>query len=301
MAFCKFCGKVIPEGSVCGCPESQKDAPKVDLNKDSQQQPQSQFSNVAQNAQAQLNNAAHKVDGLAGELSENLPGNMKGNKNIVLVAGGVAVLIVLVLLFTLIGGTGAKGAVKKYMKAMTKKNGAKTIISYTLPEDYIKELKDDDEWDDIIEEKNDDLESELEDVKIKIKKIEKKDKLSEKELKGAQLLYEMCFDDIDDIEVTKGYEYKVKVQSIEDGDKDTDNIRVCVLKLKGDGWKVLPIEKDSLKSLKELADDYKKQYGKDDYLKKLKSRSGLSYVFSEFTGSSESSSYDYDDDYYFDY
>lgn len=246
MAFCKYCGKEIPEGSVCDCAEAQQDAAKNSApEQNAEPQQQSQFSNVAQNAQAQLNNAASKVDGLAGDLSENLPGNMKGNKNLVLIAGGVLVVLILVLLVSLFSG-GAGSTAKKYTKALTKKNGGKTILTLMYPDEYIDELKDDDEWKDEIEDWNDNMEDELDDIKIKIKKIEKKDKLSNKELKGAEAYFDYLYDC--DVDVKSGYEFKIKVQKNDDGDKDTTSSEICVVKVKGDGWKVIPVSGKSLKN-----------------------------------------------------
>lgn len=243
MAFCKYCGKEISEGAVCDCAEAQQEAAK-NSTPEQNTESQNQFSNVAQNAQAQLNNAASKVDGLAGDISENLPGNMKGNKKLVLIAGGVVVVLILVLLISLFSG-GASSVAKKYTKAMTKKNGGKTILTYTLPDEYIDDLKDDDEWKDKVEDYNDTMEDELDDIKIKIKKIEKKDKLSNKELKGAEGYFDYIYDC--EVDVKSGYEFKVKVQTNDDGDKDTETSEICVVKVKGEGWKVIPMSAKSLK------------------------------------------------------
>ena len=258
MAFCQFCGREIPDGSVCGCPGSQQaaaqnqqqvnneqDQPQSNGQAPQQDQPQNQFNNAAQNAQAQFNNAAQKVEGIAGDLSENLPGNMKGNKNIVYIAGAAIVLVLLIIIIACCSGGGAKGTAKKFAKSLTKANGAKTYYSLTLPDEYIDDLKDEDEWDDKLEDYNDSMEDTLDDIKIKIKKIEKKDKLSKKELKGAEEYFDYIYDC--SVDVTKGYEFKIKLQANDDGDKDTTTQRICVVKVKGEGWKVITTEASYLK------------------------------------------------------
>ena len=85
--------------------------------------------------------------------------DLKDRKTLIgLIAGAAAlVLILAVLLF----GGGAKGAVKKYMKACIKGNG-KTIINMQ-PKKVINEIKDEgdmdkDDWKDYIEDYNEDLE-----------------------------------------------------------------------------------------------------------------------------------------------
>ena len=274
MAFCQFCGREIPDGSVCGCPGSQQaaaqnqqqvnneqnqttapqqgqsqapqqDQPQSNGQAPQQEQPQNQFNNAAQNAQAQFNNAAQKVEGIAGDLSENLPGNMKGNKNIVYIAGAAIVLVLIIIIIACCSGGGAKGTAKKFAKSLTKTNGAKTYYSLTLPDEYIDDLKDEDEWDDKLEDYNDSMEDTLDDIKIKIKKIEKKDKLSKKELKGAEEYFDYIYDC--SVDVTKGYEFKIKLQANDDGDKDTTTQRICVVKVKGEGWKVITTEASYLK------------------------------------------------------
>ena len=140
---------------------------------------------------------------------------------------------------------GAKGTAKKFAKSLTKTNGAKTYYSLTLPDEYIDDLKDEDEWDDKLEDYNDSMEDTLDDIKIKIKKIEKKDKLSKKELKGAEEYFDYIYDC--SVDVTKGYEFKIKLQANDDGDKDTTTQRICVVKVKGEGWKVITTEASYLK------------------------------------------------------
>lgn len=219
MAFCKNCGKEISEGTLC------EDCAKTEA------------ANAAVNA----------ADAVADTNSNN--GGNDAVKKLIPVCA--AVVVVLIILIALLGGSGAKGAVKDFAKSMTSKKGAKTYYKVTLLDDAIKEIKDDDDWDDMIEDYNDEMEDMLDEGKIKVKKIEKKDKLSNKECKAAEEYFneEQCEEyDLDDVDVKKGYEYKIKFKYKEDGDDDwdTESQKVCVVKVKGDGWKVIMLEADDL-------------------------------------------------------
>ncbi|MCM1006720.1 MAG: hypothetical protein NC485_02130 [Ruminococcus flavefaciens] len=223
MAFCKFCGNEIPEGGTCNCQGAQNNAA-----------PQ-QDNNAAPVGGDQVNNGG--FDNTVEKAKNNLP----------LIIGGIVGLIVLILVLVFVAGhTGAKGAANKYAKAMTKKNGGKTIYSLTLPDDYIKELKDDDKWDDMIDDYKDTMSDRLDEYKIKIKDVKKGKKLKKSALNGAEAYFEKMYDA--DVTVKKGYEFTIKAQTKdkEDGDKDTNKTKICVVKVKGEGWKVILTSKDNL-------------------------------------------------------
>ncbi len=243
MAFCKYCGKEYPDGGSCSCPEAQAEA--------------------AGNAPA----PAPAADGSAPVASKN-------NSSAGIIAAVVAV-IVIILIFVLIGGNmGAKGAAKKFAKKMSTKKGGKTYYSMTLSDDVIKELKDDDKYEDMIDDYNDTMEELLDNYKVKIKKIEKKDKLSKTELKGAEVLFAQENNDYssdkldaDDFDAKKGYEFKVKIQrkDLDDDEKKSETEYLCVVKFKGEGWKVLLTDADNLKSAGKSADKSSKSNDDDDY------------------------------------
>ena len=224
MAFCKFCGKEIPDGSVCSC----------------------QSNNAAQ-VNFPAGNPAPMAANNNGDAGIPLD---KVKKNLPLIIAGVVAFLVLVLVLIFIGNhTGAKGAANKYAKALTKKSGGKAYLSLTLPDDVIKEMKDDDEWKDAVEDYNDGMSDLLDDVKIKVKSVKKGSKLNKKALKGAEAYWED--QGADDPKAKKGYEFKIKLQKKEDGDKDTNTTKICVVKFKGEGWKVIPLDADYLKSMGE--------------------------------------------------
>ncbi len=279
MAFCKFCGKQIPEGGSCDCAASQgaeeiketaenaqntvenaadsakeKAESAVDKAKDTAAELKDKAGDVADKVGDSLKQGATKVDDLAGELSEKLPGGMKNNKNAVYAAGAVILLLLICLLCLLFGG-GVKSTVKKYVNSASDKKGGKTFYSLSYPDAVIDALKDEDEFDDMVEDFNDNVEDmidELEDDETapKFDKILRKEKLKNSQIKAAEEYFEnLCetFDADDDIEISKGYEVKVRIEyKDEDGDRKHSTEKICVVKIKGDGWKVIPHSADSL-------------------------------------------------------
>ncbi len=287
MAFCRFCGKQIPEGGVCDCATAQAKAKEENQAANVQESAEqavesvketaaeikneaaqatenvsetaSQVNESSSNGYKQISGAdlAKKVDGIAGDISENLPGSMKNSKNAVYIAGCVVAVIILILLMCLFGG-GPKSAVKDYFKASSSKRGGKTFYSYTLPKEVIKKLKKEKDYDDLIDDFKDrveDAEDELEgkETMPKFDRIVKKEKLERSDLNNAENYFEtLCqiYDaDDDDIEISKGYELKVKLKNKdEDGDIERQKRMICVVKIKGDGWKIIPKSKESLEN-----------------------------------------------------
>jgi hypothetical protein rflaF_13982 len=232
MAFCKFCGKEIPEGGTCSCQNS--GAP--------------QQNNNAAPAGSDQGNSGFNQGGLEETVN-------KAKNNLPLIIGGVVAILVIILVLVFIAGhTGAKGAANKYAKATTKKNGGKTLYSLQLPDDYIKELKDDDKWDEMLDDHKDSMEERLDEYKVKVKDVKKGKKLKKVALKGAEAYFEETYDV--EVDVKKGYEFTIKMQvkDKEDGDKNTEKDKVCVVKVKGEGWKVIPASKDELEDMGEYAD-----------------------------------------------
>ena len=323
MAFCKYCGKQIPEGGACDCAES-KAAGEVketvengvnnaaeavnEVRNDAAQAVDNaaeKAANVVENAEQKaadavnevkndaaqaLNNAANaanevkndaaqtvnntaqnagngmkqingsdiakKVDNIAGGISENLPGSMKNNKSIVYIALGAVALILVLLLALLLGGGGAKGAVKKYIKSASDKKGGKTMIELTMPDSVIDALKDEDEYEDRVDSFNEMIEDRIDDLDDKetlpkFDKITRQEKLKKSDIRHAENYFEELCDDYDadddTVKVIKGYEMRVKTKNKdEDGDTEHDKTTLCVVKVKGEGWKIIPMSADDL-------------------------------------------------------
>ena len=86
-------------------------------------------------------------------------------------------------------------------------------------------------------------------IKIEITSTKKVKKLSDEEIDYAKQYFEEIAEDYDvdaNIKIEEGYEYRVKGKINEDGDKETSNSKLCVVKIKGDGWKVINLSAEHL-------------------------------------------------------
>lgn len=224
MAFCKHCGTQYPDGGSCpnpACPGAQQQTP------------------------AQSGNP---LDGGFNDAME----HVKKNKGIII--GAIAAFIVLVVVIVFLGGhMGAKGAANKFAKNYIKKSGYKKITKISMLDDAYKEYKDSDDFDDDKEDFEEGIEKLKDnDIKVKIKSVKKGKKLSSKALKGAKSCFKAQakkYDVDDDIKIKKGYEYKIKIKMKDDGEKETTTLKVCVVKVKGNGWKVIETDADSLEGM----------------------------------------------------
>jgi hypothetical protein len=287
MAFCRFCGKQIPEGGACDCATSKAKEAAANEAASAQQSAETAVEDVketvtevkeeavqaAEAAQEAVNEAtaqstasaeaphvntadtAKIADAPVSGASDNVQVSAKNSKNAIYVAACIIALVVLMLLMCLFGG-GAKSAVKNYVKSASNKKGGKTYYSYTLPKDVIKKLKKKDKYDDLVDHFNDMVEEALDDLEgketaPKFMKIVTKTKLNDSELEAAEDYFKRICDKYDvkssNIKVTKGYEMKLKTKNKdEDGDVEYHKSMICVVKLKGDGWKIIPQSKESL-------------------------------------------------------
>lgn len=236
MAFCKFCGKEIADGTTCDCQASQAQTP---INNN---QPTGDFDS----ASGQSNTPEQ-----SGTTAAQDPLKM-------LVAAVIALLVLIFVLVFLFNNFGAKGVAKKYAKKFYAKKGAKAYYSMTLSDEVYKDLKGGD-LDDIIDKRNDDMADLLDDTKISLKSVKKTKKLSKTQLKGAEVRFakqNVPYDKSiksDDFKAKKGYEFKItyKIKDKDSGDKETQRVKICVVKFKKEGWKVLAVDGDTLKSLGE--------------------------------------------------
>lgn len=223
MAFCKHCGSEYPDGGNCtnpACPAAQ---------------------------QQEAAPTGNPLDGGFNEAMEHV------KKNSGIIIGGVIGFIVLVILIVFLGShTGAKGAANKYAKNFYNKNGFKKVTKVTMLNEAYKEYKDSDDFDDDKDTFKDTIEALKDnDVKVKIKSVKKGKKLGSKELKGAKAYFKSQAKEYkvdDDIEVKKGYEFKIKAKIKHDGETKTTTEKICVVKVKGNGWKVIEQSADALKA-----------------------------------------------------
>lgn len=223
MAFCPNCGNQIPDGGVCPC--------------------QSGAMNMNNNPMNMNNGPVNQNYNPYAQPSNQGGGVQLDQKKQLILYGCIAAgaIVVLVLLFNLLFGGGYKKPIKQVIKGFNH-NNAKKIAYAMYPKEYIKdELEDEDDFDwddadDAIEDSKEYFEDEYgEDIKIKVKFLDKKD-VKKKELEKLEDMY----DDVYDAEVKKAYKVKVEMTIKGDDDDDDSKVWLYVVKLKGDGWKLAP-------------------------------------------------------------
>lgn len=260
MGFCRFCGREIPEGGSCSCPDalnelkntesdisnSSENSGKVNLSKES--------ADTATVSLEKENTAAQAASPISQPQFQPSPsGNTSNNgltqnnepdplKQLVTL---IAVALGFILILVFLGShSGYKNTAKDYFKARYSKHGGKDYYSTILPDDAIDALKDEDEWKEKVEDYNDDVENRMKDwdKKPKFKKISKTKKMKNSELRAAEDYFcgiaELCGADVDDddIKAKKGYAVTIKYKNTEG---DNDKTTIYVVKLKGEGWKVM--------------------------------------------------------------
>ena len=255
MEFCRFCGREIPDGSSCSCPDALKAQKNTDsvINKtESGEANHLQSVNLSKEKpeNADKPKSEPKIQHSApvtqpSRISDNglTPSNEPDPLKQLFTLAAVLVGFILILVF-LGSRSGYKSTAKDYFKARYSKHGGKTYYSLVLPEDGIDELKDDDEWKELIEDYNDQVENRMKDwdKKPKFKKISKSKEMKNSELKQAEEYFyrtaRACDADVDkdDFKAKKGYAVTIKYKNTEG---DNDKTTIYVVKIKGDGWKVM--------------------------------------------------------------
>lgn len=172
-----------------------------------------------------------------------------------LIAGtAAAVVIIVLILLAVFYLLGPKKAVKKYVKAGIGKNGGKKYFSMILPDYVADQLKADEKWDDMIERYNNDNADARDDYKLKIKEINKKGKLSDDALDGAQLYFTEIAKKYDTkpkkLTIKKGWEFEITLNKKEKKKSTTtETLTICAVKIKGEGWKIAEVSVSELKYL----------------------------------------------------
>ena len=238
MAFCKNCGKELPENGVCDC-QANETANAAEVKEEIKE-----VVNDAPKATAP-NPVPEAATGAAASSD-------KKSLAIVAVAGIVALILLIVIFKALFGG-GYKKPIENYFKGIQKYNDKKYYSAF--PEDFAEEIEDevDDDYDDEFEDYIDDkMLDGLEDIygkniKFKLKFGDKKE-MKKREVR----LIEKALD----VDVKKAYEVELEVTVKGKEDKDTLDFVAYVGKIKGEGWKLLdePECEDDLADLGDLMD-----------------------------------------------
>lgn len=224
MAFCKYCGKEIPEGDSCTCPgaiheeqANRSNDDKKDIFSDKTEQPiediireftpdTAEFADNTEESEQDimvrdaLNAAKEAAAGIKVPESGDGPAIRKSVKgpsidleeehNFAKFAAFIAavLLVFIIIIVSMAAGSGYKGTVKKYFNSRTSKHGGKLYYSLTLPNAGIEELKDNDTWRDLIEDYNDDMEDRMDEweKKPKFRKISRVKEMKNSEIKDAE-------------------------------------------------------------------------------------------------------------------
>lgn len=211
MAFCKFCGKEIPEGAQCDCAESQAAANQAEKAPESTPVP------------------------AADTAPETVAEKPSGKAAIVLIAALVIVLVIIISLISSIAGGGYKKPVNNFVKALNKSDG-KLMVECLCTDDILDDYDKDDfeDMDKILDWLVEMCEEKVgKNVKFSID-IEDKEKLKKSELKELEEDYEDEYDA--EIDVTKAYELDCVLKIKGKKDKVEEDITVTVMKVKGEGW-----------------------------------------------------------------
>ncbi len=222
MAFCKYCGTKYPDGGVC----KNSTCPRTDKG----------FA-------SESNHFAHKEAFVQ-------PANKTSKR--VLIAFVLVVLllvaVVVVIVFLLNNRKKEKEAhmiaVETYAKSLYEKKGYEDFIKITMLDDALKDYNKTDDYD----KQKKDFEERIEKyneqgITISFDRVEKCKKLSNNELEAAKSYFDMWADGIN---ISKGYEYKIEFKLKINGNTSNKKEKVCVVNVKGDGWKVIHWSADIL-------------------------------------------------------
>lgn len=255
--FCTTCGATLDDSATfctnCGTPQQPSAAPMMNNAGAAAATP---AANAAENVKNAFNNIKENVkpkdiiDSMTLDNIKNITKNPNKNTIIGLSVCGVALVIVLIIVFSLLLGKPYKKVLNKYFDSMEDVNAKKYIsVMYT---DFEKEDAEDnlpDKYDSLeerIEDRLDNIKDEAEDEygdKVRYSyKVKKVKKLKDSKLKDYKKDYKETYDlDSDEVKVTKGYEVKCKVTVKGKDDKDTNTITYTILKVNGD-WVIADIE-----------------------------------------------------------
>lgn len=170
----------------------------------------------------------------------NTANTKSGNgKNIAIVGGIVAAIIVIAIIIFSIFGNGYKKPIDNYFKGMEKGNAETYLKAFPEFMDMDKNIDED-----YMEEMLDNLEDEYGE-KIKVSyKITKKEKIKKDDLENVAKYIDEKYDE--DVKVSAGYEVKVKATIKGKDDEDTDSQKMYVYKIDGK-WKYMSISPETAK------------------------------------------------------
>ena len=211
MAFCKFCGKELGEDNKCTCAE---------------------FQDNERNAEVFVKSV---------EPTEDTPIKRGGTLKYIIAILAVVLIIALVIVI-ICASNSYKTPIKDLTKGIRKGNSQLLIESmYTESTAAELRLKAKDNgltWEEYLKTNDKAIESTIDGLGIKRLKSEE---LAKEKLSGSnQDNIEKYYKDTYNADAKKAYRVEVEFTYKENGEKKTVTGWLCVVKLKGDGWKYCP-------------------------------------------------------------
>lgn len=141
---------------------------------------------------------------------------------------------------------GSDKAATDYSECFFREKSGETYYTLTFPDEYIKKLKNDAEWEDLISDFNYDQEIFCANYEVRSKEVKKESELSDNELASAELYFEELYGC--SVEAVRGYEYSVKAEVFaKEYGEESKSIKFCVVEL-GEGWKIIEISAADLRT-----------------------------------------------------
>lgn len=228
MAFCKYCGKELGEDGKCTCAEFQ----------DNEKNSEYLIGTVEKTKEKK---SKKNKKSKAAEPNENKP--IKRGGMFIYICVGICLIAVIVVVCLI---SSAVNAYKKPVESLAKgirKADTEAIIECIYTENSAAEIrvKAKDEgllWPDYIKKTDKAIDSAIHDLDIKRLKA---NVLAKENISGSNLTnIEMFYQNKYDIDIKKAYRVEVEFTYKADKEKMTRTGWLCVVKLKGEGWKYCP-------------------------------------------------------------
>lgn len=217
MEYCKYCGRQLNKEGRCSCDEF----------KESLQQSE---KNVKKDKSAEKDTEKNKKGGF--------------KKGLMIIGVSAVLVVILAVIIMIVSGINAyKKPIKTLVKGINKADTEMLMESVynedTVTVKRVNTKNDGTAWKDYLKQSDKNLESKLKDMGLKDADCEiiAKEKLSGSNLKKIEEFYEDKYE----AEVKKAYRVEVNFTfKINGGGNETPSGWICVVKLKGEGWKFCP-------------------------------------------------------------
>lgn len=240
MAFCKYCGKQIPEGGACDCDEAKAERLSAQESGPETEQPAESAAPAENEPEAKTVTEEKAED--AGEKKEKKEKKEKSGGSsksgiIAAIITVVAVVVIVVVIIAVAAGSGYKEPIEDLEKALNKSDGDR-IMRICMTDDYYDKYgKDKSEaFDGFLDAVTDAIgKADGGDVSFKFR-VKDKDRLDKDDLREIESYYSSVLDE--KVDIRKGYDVEVSVKLKTKKQKSERDIDIEVIKIDGEGWKI---------------------------------------------------------------